>query len=60
MTHRPNGFPVASQIQLSAGPQGDQPQTLYGTTTSGYQPQRIDMPPPYEQGHYVTEQNQQV
>ena len=58
MTHRPNGFPVTSQVQLSAGPQGDQPQALY--RTSGYQPQRIDMPPPYEQGQYVMQQNQQV
>lgn len=60
MTHRPGGFPVASQMQLSGGPQGSEPQALYRNTITGYQPQRIDMPPPYEQGQYFAQQNQQV
>ena len=48
------------QIQLSDEQQVRQPQALYGTSTSRYQPQRIDMPPAYKEGQYVTQQNQQV
>ena len=49
-----------SQIQLNDEPQVRQPQALYGTSTSRYQPQRIDMPPAYKERQYVTQQNQQV
>ena len=28
----------------------------YGTMALSYQPQQIDMPPPYEQGQHVTQQ----
>ena len=60
MTQGPGGFPVASQMELSGGPQEGQPQALHGAMTSGYQSQRIDMPPSYQEGQYVTQQSQQV
>ena len=47
-----------------SGADGNQPQLVqavsYGAMGLSYQPQHIDMSPPYEQGQYVTQQNQQV
>ena len=60
VTQGPGGFPVASQMELSGGPQEGQPQALHGAMISGYQSQRIDMPPSYQEGQYVTQQSQQV
>ena len=60
MTQRPGGVLMASQMELSGGPQERQPQALHGIMTLGYQPQRIDMPPSYEEAQYVTQQSQQV
>ena len=60
MTQGPDVAPVAYQMQLSGGPQAGQPETLHGTMTSGYQYQRIDLPPSYEERQYMTQQNQQV
>ena len=50
----------ASQMQLNGGPEGGHPQALYAHSTTCYQPQRVDMPPSYEEGQYVKQQNQQV
>lgn len=60
MTRRPGSFFVASRMKLSSAPQGGQPQAVYRTTTPGYEPQRIHMPPSYEEGQHVTHQNQQA
>lgn len=53
-----------SQMVPVSGAGGNQPQLVqvapYGTMASGCQPQRIDMPPSYEEGQYATQQNQQV
>ena len=60
ITQGPGGVPVASQMELSGGSHKGQPQALLGIMTSGYQPQRVDMPPSYEEGQYVTQQSQQL
>ena len=46
MKQGPCRAPLASQMQLNGGPQETQPQALHG---EDIQPQRIDMPPSYEE-----------
>lgn len=60
LTQGPAIVHVASEMQLSGGAQESQPQAQYVPMTSGYQPQRIDLPPSYEEGQHLTQQNQQV
>ncbi|XP_020621062.1 uncharacterized protein LOC110058745 [Orbicella faveolata] len=60
LTQGPAIVHVASQMQLSGGAQESQPQAQYGAMTSGYQPQRIDLPPSYEEGQHLTQQKQQA
>ena len=44
ITQGPGGVSVACQLELSGGPHEGQPQALHGMMTSGYQPERVDMP----------------
>ena len=61
LTQRPGGVPVASQMQLSGErPLEGQAQAPFVTMTSGYQPQRVDMSPSYEEVQYVVQLNQQL
>ena len=60
MTQGPDVAPIAYQMQLSGRPQAGQPETLHGTMTSGYQHQRIDLLPSYEERQYMTQGSQQV
>ena len=51
------GQPQMILVPVS-GAAGNQPQLVqfvpYGTMASSLQPQHVDMPPPYEEGQYIT------
>ena len=57
------GQPQMVMVPVS-GEEGYQPHLVQaaptGVITAGYQPQQVEMPPPYAQRQYMTQQNDQV